>query len=400
MKLCLEGVRVLEFSDGQAGPMAAMLLADLGAEVIKVEPPRGGSERYRYLPGAPEVGEHGFYPFNRNKQSVAVDLNDPRGCAVIGRLLSQADVVIDALRPGQLDACGLGYKTIAERNPGLIWCSLTPFGLTSPRRDEPVTEGCLQAISGLMSVTGEPAGPPQLTGFHVGTLIGDLYAAQAIVAALIARYQTRRGVLAEISSLDALMSLWSTTAARFLADGTVPGPSGNQNPNRAPSGPYLAADGSWIYIVAANDGLWSQLCAALGLSDLAADPDLATNPGRVARGKEINRRIAEVIATRPRAEWIKVLDAHGVPYGPVNDLPDVWVDPHFKARGMLQEVMVEGVGPVRFFGSPLRMPGAVQQVQPPPRLGQHTRTVLAAAGYRPVEISALAAANVITVQPS
>jgi formyl-CoA transferase len=386
----LEGIRVLELGNFMAGPYAGTLLADMGADVVKIESPAGGDYSRAlgpFAPGSPDGA--GFLRLDRNKRSVALDLKSERGARAFRSLASTADVLIENLRTGTLDGLGLGYEAIAPTNPRLIYCSVTGFGRTGPYRDRAGLDLILQAESGLMSVTGEPGRAPVKVGVPVTDLASALYAAFAIVTALLARGRTGRGQLIDLSLIESGVSLAIWESGVYLETGEVPGPLGSAHRLTAPYQAFKTADG-YVAIGATTPPTWTAFCRVAGLQRLETDPAWRDGSTRNQRAGELASIIEAVTKTRTTGEWIAALSEAGVPCGRINDLADVFADPHLAARGLFVDLEHPTLGSVRAIGSPLHLsdtPPVMRRAAP--LLGEHTREVLAEAGLPAAEIDAL-----------
>jgi crotonobetainyl-CoA:carnitine CoA-transferase CaiB-like acyl-CoA transferase len=376
----LSGVRVLDFSRVLAGPYCTMVLADLGADVIKVERPGSGDETRGW--GPPFVGgEAGYFlAVNRGKRSLALDLAHPGASAVIEALIAGADVVIENFRPGVAQRLGLGYEDLARRRDGLVYCSITGFGSGREPAGRPGYDFVVQAESGLMSITGEPDGAPAKVGVAVVDVLTGLHAASGILAALHARAISGEGRRIEVSLLDSALAGLINVAQGALITGAEAARYGNAHPSIVPYEPFPAADG-WIAVAAANDALWQALCRALEREDLAADGRLTLNRGRVAHRDELIASLRETFAQHPVEHWLSRLDAHGVPAGKIRGVHEALEAAAGAGRPATVTVEHPSAGPLPVVGSPIRMdPGGPSTPQPPPLLGQHTRTILTELG--------------------
>jgi formyl-CoA transferase/CoA:oxalate CoA-transferase len=394
----LDGITILDLSRVLAGPYCTMLAADMGARVIKIEHPTRGDDTRAWGPPFAE-GESTYYlSVNRNKESVALDFKHPEGRAALDRLIAHADVVVENFRPGTLDAIGLGYDALAEKHPRLIYVSISGFGRTGPRRNEAGYDAIAQAESGLMSVTGTPDGPPVRLGVAVADLASGMFAFQGLLAALVARGRTGRGQLVEVALMDAVTALLTYQAEKYLTSGAVPDRAGNRHASIAPYDAFEAADGVLILAIG-SDGLWQTFCRAAGLTDLADDASLVTNAGRVRAYATLRPALADIIVTRTRDEWIRLLRAAGVPAGAVRTIDEALGDPQIAAREMIARVPHPTIGSLPLLGIPVKLsdtPGTIRTA--PPLLGQHTRAVLRDdAGLTELAIDQLVSSRVIRV---
>jgi crotonobetainyl-CoA:carnitine CoA-transferase CaiB-like acyl-CoA transferase len=385
----LEGLRVVDLTENLAGPFCTMILADMGADVVKVERPGVGDESRRFPPFV--RGEAaGYLTLHRGKRSVVLDLKDPRGREALLRLAARADVLVEAFRPGTLDRLGLGPAVLRARHPRLIVCSLSGFGQTGPYRERGGYDLIAQAMGGLMSVTGEPDGPPAKCGYPVSDLGCGMWAALGILLALQARQRTGEGQHVDTSLFEVPLAWGSWHAARYLATGEVVGRLGSAHPSGAPYEAFQGADGGWFVFSAVPQHLWERLCKIVDRPDLAADPRFGSNADRVVHRPALAAELARAFARRPAAEWLAEFDAAGIPAGPVNTLDQVFADPQVAARQMVLELDHPTVGRHRVLGIPVKLsatPGVVRA--PAPLLGQHTVEVLREVGYSAEEARAL-----------
>jgi crotonobetainyl-CoA:carnitine CoA-transferase CaiB-like acyl-CoA transferase len=373
-RLPLEGVRVADFSRVLAGPLATMLLADLGADVIKVERPGTGDDTRGW--GPPFVGQDAAYflSLNRNKRSVALDLTTPEGAAAARRLALSADVVVENFRPGLMTRFGLDHDTLAAQRPALVTCSLVAFGEGGEAASRPGYDIIVQALSGLMSFTGQPDGEPTKVGVALLDVICGLYAANGILAALLDRRATGRGRRIVVSLYETSLASTVNQAANYLLGGVVPGPLGNQHPNIVPYQLFDAADRPFI-LAAGNDRMYERTCEVLGRPELATDDRFATNEARVRHRDQLIPLLAEAFRRRPAGEWLAALEAAGVPSSPVLRMDEVFATP--EGRRMVQEVDDPERGPLPLVADPIRLDGELPPVRrPPPRLGEHTAEIL------------------------
>ncbi|HEX7220603.1 MAG TPA: CaiB/BaiF CoA-transferase family protein [Burkholderiales bacterium] len=402
----LAGIRVLDLTRVLAGPWAAQNLADLGAEVIKVERPQKGDDSRAFGPPWLKDGEGRdtaesayFACANRGKKSITLDLAHPQGQAIARELAAQADVLLENFKYGDLDRYGLGYAQLKLANPGLIYCSVTGFGHSGPWRERPGYDFMIQGMGGLMSITGErddrPGGGPQKAGIPIADLITGMYASVAVCAALAHRAKSGKGQHLDLALLDSLVAVLANQGANYLATGQPPGRLGNDHPNIAPYQVLPTSDGSFI-VACGNDNLFGKFAQVLGRAELAADARFATNGKRVANRAELTRIISEITATRSMRHWLDALEAAGVPCGPINDLAQVFAEPQAMARGLRMELPHPSAGKVALTRSPMRFSETpVRQDMPPPTLGQHTDEVLRGLGKSEAEIARLRSEAII-----
>jgi len=392
----LSDVLVLDLSRVLAGPYCTMLLADYGADVIKVEEPGSGDGTRGW--GPPWVGHQSAYflSANRNKRSIAVDLKTPAGRQVICDLAAQADVVIENFKVGGAAKLGLDYATLAALNPRLIYCSITGYGQTGPYRDRAGYDFIIQAQGGVMSITGPEEGEPYKVGVAIADITAGLFAATAILAALHERAQSGCGQSIDVALLDAQIAWLANVAHNYLATGETPARYGNAHPSIVPYETFATAD-SRIAVGIGADAQYRKFCKAAGRPDLAADPRFQTNAGRVEHRRTLLPLLRELFQTRTSTEWLDVLAALGVPAGPINDVAAALEDAHVQARKMVQSVEHATEGPIKVLGPVAkfsRTPATVRSAPPP--LGHHTEEVLRALlGYDAQQIAALRAGDVI-----
>ncbi|MDT8857435.1 CaiB/BaiF CoA-transferase family protein [Paracoccaceae bacterium Fryx2] len=370
----LHGIRVIELARILAGPWAGQTLADLGADVIKVEAPEGDDTRRWGPPFIERDGDRSaayFHATNRGKRSVTVDFRTPEGQETVRRLVADADVVIENFKVGGLAKYGLDYAGLAAVNPRLVYCSITGFGQTGPYAHRAGYDFIIQGMAGLMSVTGEPDGQPQKVGVAVTDIFTGVYAATAILAALHQRTVTGQGQQIDMALMDVAASVMANQAMNYLVTGTAPQKMGNAHPNLAPYAVFDCADG-WIIIATGNDGQYRRLCALLGLPDMATAPGFATNADRIANRAAMTDRLTAATSLRSKADLLAACEAEGVPAGPINDLAEVFADPQIIARGL--RIEVQGLPGVR---SPFRFSGADMALdRAAPKLGEHQAEVL------------------------
>jgi crotonobetainyl-CoA:carnitine CoA-transferase CaiB-like acyl-CoA transferase len=372
----LSGLTILDLSRVLAGPYCTMLAADMGARVIKIEHPARGDDTRAW--GPPFLGGESAYflSINRNKESVALDFQSTEGRAMLDALVARADVVVENFRPGTLDRLGLGFEALSAKHPALIYVSISGFGHTGPRRAEAGYDAIAQAESGLMSITGEAAGPAVRVGVAIADLAAGMFAFQGLLLALVARGRTGLGQHVDVGLLDAATSLLSYQASRYFATGDAPSRSGNRHQTIAPYDTFDAADGVLVLAVG-NDDQWQKCCHALGFDALGADPRFAANAGRVVAYEALRPVLAAAIATQSVTALVESLREAGVPCGSVRSVAEALNDPQLLARAMIESLPHPVVGDLRVLGIPVKLsatPGAVRT--PPPQLGEHTRAVL------------------------
>jgi crotonobetainyl-CoA:carnitine CoA-transferase CaiB-like acyl-CoA transferase len=387
----LSSLLVIDLTRVLSGPYCTMLLADMGARVIKVEQPGKGDDTRGWGPPFIEGESAYFLSINRNKQSLTLDLKQPGARRVLEALLDRADVVVENFRPGTMERLGFGYEQVTASRPRLIYCSISGFGQTGPRRDEPGYDAVMQAEGGLMSITGPAGGQPYRLGVAISDIVAGMFAAQGITLALYARERTGRGQRVDIGMLDTTAALLTYQAAIYFATGMAPGRLGNRHPTIVPYETFAASDGDFVVAVG-NDEQWKRFCEVLELTSMGSNPMFATNRSRVEHYDAIRPVLAHTLATRTRGEWVTMLKKAGVPCGAVRDIGEVLQDPQIDARGMVATVEHARAGALRLLGVPIKLsdtPGAVES--PPPTLGQHTRAILEGdLGMTPEEITALA----------
>jgi len=391
-------VRVLELAQIMAGPTTGMMLADLGADVIKVEKLPGGDDSRGYR--EPRVGgvSAPFMVLNRNKRGIALDLKHPKGKAVLLRLVESADVLTENYRRGTLEKLGLGYDVLSKVNPALIYCAVSGYGRSGPMADRGGFDLIAQGFSGLMSITGEPGRPPVKPGNSVADINAGILAALGVLAAYVQRLKTGRGQVVETSLLEAALQQTYWHAAIYFATGRSPGPLGSSHVLAAPYQAFRTADG-YVNIGGANQSNWERICDVLGHAEWKTDPRFATNDGRMANLTALVDEMESVLSTRPSREWIAAFDAAGVPAGPVHSIGEALEHPQVAAREMVVELEHPRAGRTRALGFPIALSETPARVtRPAPTLGQHTREVLADAGYSDAEIDALIAEGVVAIE--
>ena len=399
----LTGLRVLDLSRILAGPSATQLLADLGAEVIKIERPGAGDDTRGWGPPflADDQGEARgpsayFLSANRGKHSVAVNIADPRGLALVQGLAARSDILVENFKVGDLIRYGLDYASLSVPNPRLIYCSITGFGQTGPNAHRAGYDFLVQGEAGLMSLTGMADGPPLKAGVGIADLMCGMYAAVGILAAVTARHASGRGQHIDVALMDAQVAMLVNQGVGYLTDGQIPPRRGNDHPTIVPYGTFPASDGSFILAIG-NDGQFARFATLAGAPGLATDPRFATNADRVRNREVLIPLIAALTAGRTAQDWLASCEAANIPAGPVNDLAQVFASPQVAARGMRIDMALPGGEAVALIGNPLKMSATpVTYAKAPPALGADTGVVLARAlGLTGTDLAALAAAGVI-----
>lgn len=387
--LPLKSLKVVDASQILAGPYCTMLLADMGAEVVKVEKPNGGDDTRRMGPPFINGESAAFLAMNRNKRSVVLNLKSADGVSAMKRLVSDADVFIENYRAGAMDRAGLGYDDLSKLNPNLIYCSISGFGRTGPYSERAGFDLVAQGMSGVMSFTGIPGSPPVKVGVPMADLNAGLYATYGILTAYINRLKTGAGQYLEVSILEAALAYTVWESSSFWATGITPGPLGSAHRLSAPYQAIRTSDGH-INLGAPNQSNWERMCEAIDRPDLLEDTRYSDNAGRLTNQAQLESDLESTFVRRTTLEWMDVLNAAGVPCGPIYDMEQVWGDDHVKSRGMRVDLehptagMVGNIGlAARLYGSP----GSIRTAAP--LLGQHTREVLGKAGYTADEIDAM-----------
>ncbi|CAO3430844.1 CaiB/BaiF CoA transferase family protein [Azospirillum doebereinerae] len=396
----LSHIKVLELSRVLAGPWAAQTLADLGADVIKVERPGAGDDTRAW--GPPWAGDQSAYflSANRGKRSITIDFERPEGQELVRRLALQADVVIENFKVGGLVKYGLDYDSLKAINPKLVYCSITGFGQTGPYRNRAGYDFMIQGMGGLMSVTGQPDGAPGAGPVKVGVAVTDiftgLYAAIGVMGALAHRERTGQGQWVDLALLDVQVAVLANQAMNCLVGGTAPQRLGNAHPNIVPYQAFATRDG-YIILAVGNDSQFAKFAQVAGRPELAKDERYATNPARVAHRKELVALLEDLLLARDSADWLGALEAVGVPCGPINDLSAVFADPHVQARNIRQDLPHPDLGTVPTVASPIRYSETpLVHDTAPPTLGQHTDTVLGEAlGLSAADIAELRGKGVV-----
>jgi crotonobetainyl-CoA:carnitine CoA-transferase CaiB-like acyl-CoA transferase len=389
----LDGITVLDLTRVLSGPYCTMMLADMGARVIKIEQPGKGDDTRAWGPPFLEGESAYFLSVNRNKESVTLDFKQAAGREVLERLLARTDVLVENFRPGTLDKLGLDYRELSARYPRLVYCSISGFGHSGPRKQEPGYDAVMQAEGGLMSITGSGDGPPFRLGVAIADIVSGMFAAQGVTAALYARERTGQGQAVDIAMLDSVVALLTYQAGIYFATKKAPARMGNRHPTIVPYETFAASDGDFVLAVG-NDELWRKFCRVAGLPQ---EERFATNRQRVTLYAELKPILEARLRTNSRAHWITGLTEAGVPCGAVRDLQEVFDDPQVAARDMIAELEHLTAGTLQVTGTPLKFSATPAGVRAaPPVLGQHTDSILERdLGYSTAEIAALRAQKAI-----
>lgn len=393
MSLPLAGLKVLDLTRALSGPFSTMILGDLGADVIKVEPMPAGEMARQWGPFDDDISVY-YLSANRSKQGIGVDFRKPEGLALIRKMALASDIVVENFKVGTMDAMGLGYASLAEENPGLILASISGFGSKGPARDWAGFDQVAQGYSGFMSLTGTTESGPMRVGTAIGDLTAGMWLAIGVLSAVVQRASTGRGQHVETSLLAGLMALLSVQGQRYLSKGEVPEPCGNVHPVIAPYGTFDTADGP-LNLAPATQAMWVKLCGLLGLPHLVSDARFLTNAERMQHRYALKQELEAGLKRKTRMEWTALMIDGGIPAGPINTLEDVFADPQVQACGLVRSMKHPLLGQLRQVGLPLELSGIdVANHRAPPVFGQHTREVFARYGLPDAEIDRLLADGV------
>lgn len=385
----LSGTRVIDVTQIMAGPFCTMLLGDMGADVIKIEKPDGGDDVRRS--GPPFIAGHSaaFLNISRNKRSVVIDMKTAEGVNIVKRMVKDADVFVQNLRPGRIEGFGLGYDDLSKVNPALIYATISGYGRTGPYKDKPGFDLMAQGIGGIMSVTGHPGQPPVKVSVPITDLNAGLFTAFGILAAYVNRLKTGVGQHVDSSLMEAGVAYTMWESAIYFATGTSPGPNGSAHQISAPYQAFPTSDG-YLTVGGPNQRNWRRICHAIDRLDLLEDPRFTTNTERMENRPALEETLSETFKSQKTVHWLKVLDDAGVACGPINDMAQVYADPQVIARDMMVEFEHPTAGKIRNVGIPVKFsqtPGSIRR--PPPRLGEHTDEVLAEFGYTEADVVGL-----------
>jgi formyl-CoA transferase/CoA:oxalate CoA-transferase len=391
----LDDIFVLDLSRILSGPFCTMMLGDMGATVVKVEPPPRGDDTRLWGPPFVNGISSYFLSINRNKRSLGLNLKSPQGQDVLWRLIDRADVLVENFRPGVLERLGFGYDAVSRRNPRVVYASISGYGQTGPYRDRPGYDVVAQGESGVVDLTGEPDRQPVKVGASIADIVAGMYAYQGILLALLTRQRSGKGQRVDIALLDGLISTLTYQAMSYFATGKSPTRMGTRHPSIVPYETFETKDG-FVNVGAANEKQWQNFCRALGFPELAFDERFNSMAGRLKNYEALRAILGAEMKKITRAEAFDLLATFDLPVGPINTVGEVLEDPHIHAREMVQELTHPEYGPLRYLGIPIKLsdtPGALQG--PPPRFGEHNRGVLQELGYDELAIDALAASHVI-----
>ena len=382
----LEGIKILDLSRALAGPYCSMMLADMGAEVIKVEMPGRGDDSRAWGPPFLKGESAYFMSVNRNKKSMTLNLKKERAIEIIHKLIKQSDIIIENFRPGTMERLSLSYTDVKKINPKIIYCSISGFGQDGPYRLLPGMDQVLQGMGGLMSITGEPNGPPIKVGVAVADIAGGMFAAYGIMIALFNREKTGKGQKIDNSLLDNQIAWLTYRAGSFFVSGEIPKPLGSGHPVIVPYQAFKAKD-TYFNLAVGNDQLWKKFCKAVGLEEVMNDPKYATNSMRVENREDVVKILEDIICTKKAEEWLKTLTDAGIPCGPIYTMDKLFSDPQVLHRKMVQELDHPKAGTIKVTGIPFKLsdtPGEI--LTAPPFLGQHSKEILQDLGYNDKDI--------------
>jgi crotonobetainyl-CoA:carnitine CoA-transferase CaiB-like acyl-CoA transferase len=391
----LSGLTVLDMTRVLSGPYCTMMLADMGARVIKVEQPGKGDDTRGWGPPFQNGESSYFLSVNRNKESLTLNFKQPKGRQVLDKLIASADVLVENFRPGTLERQGLGYSAVSALHPRLVYCSISGFGQTGPRRSEPGYDAVMQGEGGLMSITGPGGGTPYRLGVAIADIVSGMFAAYGVAVGLLARERMGQGQFIDVGMLDSVAALLTYQAGICFATGQAPPRLGNQHPTIVPYETFTASDGN-VVVACGNDSLFVKFCAVIESPGIAEEERFATNKARVENQDALRPLLADRLRTRSRAAWLDALKSSGVPCGAVRDLAEVLADPQLIERMMVLPMTHSVAGEINVMGVPVKMgstPGSVRT--PPPVLGEHNSSILGELGYDAAGIAALEQAKVI-----
>ncbi|WP_134703312.1 CaiB/BaiF CoA-transferase family protein [Ammoniphilus sp. YIM 78166] len=394
MEKALAGVRVLDLTRVLAGPYASMILGDLGADIVKIENTQGGDDSRSFGPFVNGESVY-FISLNRNKKSLSLNLKSEEGKAIFLQLVKEADIVLENFRPGTMEKLGLGYEELEKVNPGLVYAATSGFGHTGPYSQKAAYDLIVQGMGGIMSLTGEPEGPPTRVGASVGDITSGLFTTIGILAALNKRKETGLGQKVDVSMLDCQVAILENAIARYAVSGSSPKPTGNRHPSITPFSVFKATDG-YVVVAAGNDTLWQKWCYTVGREDLAQDPRFKTNGNRTDNWDALEPLMSEVMSQKGVEDWLTILEEAGIPASPINDVAKVVEHPQVVARDMIVHQEHPVAGSIMMPGIPIKLsknPGSIDT--PAPTLGEHNEAILKGLGYTEEDLIRLEEAGVI-----
>ena len=392
----LEHMKVLDFTRVLAGPYCTMMLANMGAEIIKVERPDTGDDSRDFGPFVNGQSAY-FISINRGKKSIAVDLKAPEGIALIKEIVKSVDVITENFRPGTMEKLGIGYEVLKQINPKLVYATMSGFGQSGPYSKRPAYDMIVQGMGGIMSITGYPDGEPVRVGTSIGDITAGMFGAFGILAAIIDREISGVGRMVDVAMLDGQLAILENAISRYAASGTVPKPLGARHPSIAPFAAYKTMDG-YLILACGNDNLWERFCSVVERKDLLAMEEFKTNDLRTRNAELLKSYMDEILKAKTTEEWNGLLNKQGVPCSPINTIDKVFEDPQVIARNMLIEVDQPGVGKLKVAGNPIKLSDMSEEIpkDPAPYIGEHTKDILAGLlGYSEEQIEALKAKNII-----
>lgn len=381
---CLQGIKVLDLSRVLAGPYCTMVLGDLGAEVVKVEMPQDGDDTRKFGPPFIEGESSYFLSINRSKKSITLNLKHPEGKIILEKLIKTSDVLVENFRPGTMEKIGFGWEQVSKINPAIVMARISGFGQTGPYSEKPGYDVLTQALSGMMSITGEEEGPPVKVGIPVADIGAGMWAVIGILATLISRTNTGKGQYIDVALLDGQVAWMTFMAGIYFATGKSPGRLGTAHPTIVPYQAFRCRDGEYIIVAVGNEALWKKFIEITDEFDpsIGKNPEFATNAGRVTNRQKVISMLSEVFDKKDASWWLTSLEHKGIPAGVINDLGTACEDPHVKARGMILELDHPKAGKIRLTGNPVKFSSAVSEPSVrPPLLGEHTCEVLLSLGY-------------------
>ena len=392
----LEDIVVLDLTRVLAGPYCAMILANLGAKLIKVERPKTGDDSRSF--GPYKNGQSAYFvSLNRGKKSIAIDLKNPEGKQIIKELAKVSDVVLENFRPGTTRKLGLSYDVLSQINPRIIYAAVSGFGHSGPYSERPAYDMLAQGMGGIMSITGQPGGEPTRVGSSIGDIIAGMFGAIGIISAIYERVFTGRGQMVDVAMLDGQVAVLENAIARYAINGEVPGPLGSRHPSISPFGGFKTKD-SWVIIACGNQIIWERFCRAIGREDLMEIPEFATNDKRTENYKKLKPIMDEIVQQKTTQEWLELLEKHNVPSGPINTIDKLFDDPQVKSRNMLIKAEQPGMGTIYVAGNPIKLSTLKEEAvtDPAPKIGEHSEEILKTfLNYSDAMINELKAKNVI-----